>query len=217
MAKNSECQQNSANSKPSALAQLCKLRAEHKTQRIVVESVQSAIHCAETVATLSHDHTRVLALGSRAAFLLPRMDALAALGPQGVWRVWGEQCRWPCSAFKRAADMAAQVGCGGDTGLRLSLRRCTAAQGSEKIKQIVRKWKNKWFCVVICRAMRGIKVVDPQCGSLHEQALVVSVLSTSLRAFKIAHFFMHSATPPTDGPEQQDAKCGALFPISCDD
>lgn len=79
--------------------------------------------------------------------------------------------------------MAAQVGCAGDTGLRLSLRRCTAAQGSEKIKQIVRKWKNEWCFVVICRAMRGIKVVDPQSGCLHEEALVVSLFFTSLRAF----------------------------------
>ena len=41
--RNSECQLNSANSKPSALAQLGKLRADHKNQRMVVESVQSAI------------------------------------------------------------------------------------------------------------------------------------------------------------------------------
>ena len=91
--RNSECKRISANSKPSALAQLGKLRADHTKQRMVVESVQSPIPCAETVATLSHDHTRVLALGSRAASLWPRMEAmeaLAALGLQGVWRVWGK-------------------------------------------------------------------------------------------------------------------------------
>ena len=100
-----------------------KLIAEHKNQRIH----ESAIQCAVTEATFSHDHTRVVALGSRAASLFARMEALEALGPQGVGVHGGSNGGGHAALSRRAAeDIAVQLACGGDIDRLVGISRPTS-------------------------------------------------------------------------------------------
>jgi hypothetical protein len=100
-----------------------KFIAEHKNQRIH----ESAIRCAVTEATFSHDHTRVVALGSRAASLFARMEAIEALGPQGVGALGGRSGGGHAALSKRAAeDIAAQLACGGDIDRLVGISRPTS-------------------------------------------------------------------------------------------